>query len=73
MNSTRTIPAGNVVKYSDDGEIQIRTQNSPARFLFMSGKPLHEPVAWRGLIVMNTQEELDKAFWEVQNKQFIKS
>ena len=72
QTSTRTIPAGNVVKYSEEGEIQISTQDSPARFLFISGKPLQEPVAWRGPIVMNTQEELDKAFWEVQNDQFIK-
>jgi redox-sensitive bicupin YhaK (pirin superfamily) len=49
--------------------------NSPSgsRFLFVSGKPLKDPVAWRGPIVMNTQEELDKAFEELESGTFIKT
>jgi redox-sensitive bicupin YhaK (pirin superfamily) len=43
------------------------------RFLFTSGAPLREPVAWRGPIVMNTQEELDKAFEELDMGTFIKT
>jgi redox-sensitive bicupin YhaK (pirin superfamily) len=43
------------------------------RFLFASGEPLREPVAWRGPIVMNTQEELDKAFEELDMGTFIKT
>ncbi len=43
------------------------------RFLFASGEPLNEPVAWRGPIVMNTQEELDKAFEELEMGTFIKT
>ena len=43
------------------------------RFLFASGAPLREPVAWRGPIVMNTQEELDKAFEELDMGTFIKT
>ncbi len=55
---------GDVVKiFSADG----------ARFLFVSGEPLREPVAWRGPIVMNTEEELDKAFEELDRGTFIKS
>ena len=42
------------------------------RFLFVSGEPLNEPVAWRGPIVMNTQEELGKAFEELDNGSFVK-
>lgn len=42
------------------------------RFLLLSGKPLKEPVAWGGPIVMNTQEELDQAFLELNNNTFIK-
>ena len=44
-----------------------------ARFLFASAEPLKEPVAWRGPIVMNTQEELDKAFEELDTGRFIKT
>jgi redox-sensitive bicupin YhaK (pirin superfamily) len=43
------------------------------RFLFASGEPLKEPVAWRGPIVMNTQEELDEAFRELDMGTFIKT
>jgi hypothetical protein len=39
----------------------------------VSGEPLKEPVAWRGPIVMNTEEELDRAFEELDEGTFIKS
>ncbi|MGE5629182.1 MAG: pirin family protein [Solirubrobacterales bacterium] len=42
------------------------------RFLLMSGKPLKEPVAWGGPIVMNTKEELEIAFKELDENTFIK-
>ena len=42
------------------------------RFLLVSGKPLEEPVAWRGPIVMNTQEELRQAFQELDQGTFLK-
>ena len=42
------------------------------RFLFVSGMPLEEPVAWYGPIVMNTQEELKTAFREYQDGTFLK-
>ena len=42
------------------------------RFILVAGKPLNEPVAWGGPIVMNTQEELELAFHEFQNNTFIK-
>lgn len=42
------------------------------RFLFCSGKPIHEPVAWRGPIVMNTNDELRQAFKEYKDGTFIK-
>lgn len=41
------------------------------RFLLVSGKPLEEPVAWYGPIVMNTQEELRKAFHELEKGTFL--
>jgi len=56
----------------DSGDIAITTEDSPVRFLLISGKPIGEPVAWYGPIVMNTQEELEVAFKEYQNGTFIK-
>jgi len=43
------------------------------RFLLMTGRPIQEPVAWHGPIVMNTQEELQQAFRELRNGTFIKA
>ena len=57
----------------DDGErIVVSTEDEPIRFLLVSGKPIGEPVAWHGPIVMNTQEELQLAFEEYRNGTFIK-
>lgn len=42
------------------------------RYLFVAGKPIHEPIAWGGPIVMNTQEELDIAFRELDEGTFIR-
>ncbi|WXG39616.1 MAG: pirin family protein [Candidatus Freyarchaeum deiterrae] len=57
----------------DEGD-SIRIESKDGfRFLFVSGKPLNEPVAWGGPIVMNTEEELSKAFRELDEGTFIKS
>ncbi|SHJ33030.1 pirin family protein [Parasporobacterium paucivorans] len=50
----------------------IRAANQPVRFILLSGKPLKEPIAWGGPIVMNTKEELDLAFRELDSQTFIK-
>jgi len=42
------------------------------RFLLVSGKPLEEPIAWHGPVVMNTEEELRQAFREIREGTFIK-
>ena len=54
----------------DGDEVQVTTTDKPVRFLFVSGKPLGEPVAWYGPIVMNTQEELRVAFEEYEKGTF---
>ena len=59
--------------FDDGGGIKVSTEDDPVRFLFVSGKPLNEPIAWRGPIVMNTDEELMVAFQEYRNGTFIKS
>jgi quercetin 2,3-dioxygenase len=53
-------------------DVIVTTEQSPVRFLLVSGKPLGEPVAWYGPIVMNTREELKVAFEEYQQGTFIK-
>jgi redox-sensitive bicupin YhaK (pirin superfamily) len=63
----------NVVLYEKDGDsIRVVTGEQSARFLLISGKPLGEPVAWYGPIVMNTNEELVTALQELRNGDFIK-
>lgn len=61
-----------VCLYSDGDYVKVATAEEPVRFLLISGKPLGEPVAWGGPIVMNTQQELELAFEEYQNGTFIK-
>lgn len=51
--------------------IEVKSKDN-LRFLLISGEPLNEPVAWGGPIVMNYQEELDKAFQELEEGMFIK-
>jgi hypothetical protein len=62
-----------LVLYDRQGEqVVIKAEDSPVRFLLVSGKPIGEPVAWYGPIVMNTQEELQIAFEEFEKGTFIK-
>ncbi len=64
---------GDVALYEAAGDtVLITTEKQPVRFLLVSGKPLKEPVAWYGPIVMNTQEELKTAFQEFEAGSFLK-
>lgn len=71
-DNDKLVGAEGLVLYQEGDEILIRTANNGVRFLLISGRPLHEPVAWRGPIVMNTDEELRIAFQEYNNGTFIK-
>ncbi|NHJ19390.1 MAG: pirin family protein [Candidatus Lokiarchaeota archaeon] len=62
----------NLVIFREGGEVIVNTKDNSVRFLLISGKPIGEPVAWRGPIVMNTEEELRIAFSEYNNGTFIK-
>ena len=57
---------------SEGDSVKIGTEQDPVRFIFVAGKPLGEPVAWGGPIVMNTREELRVAFDEYEKGTFIK-
>ena len=61
-----------LVIYRKGDEVLIQTKDKSVRFLLISGKPIGEPVAWRGPIVMNTEEELTLAFNEYNKGTFIK-
>lgn len=63
---------GSVVLFADGDFVEIYTKDKSVRFLLISGKPIGEPVAWNGPIVMNTENELRIAFQEYRNKTFIK-
>ena len=52
--------------------VVVRSGNSGARFVLLAAKPLHEPVAWGGPIVMNSRQELEVAFDELDKGTFIK-
>jgi hypothetical protein len=62
----------NLILFDDGDELTISTEEKPVRFLLISGKPIGEPVAWYGPIVMNTQQELRIAFEEYENGTFIR-
>jgi len=61
-----------LVLFDRGDEIAIHAGPEGIRFLLVSGKPLEEPVAWYGPIVMNTQAELQTAMRELQTGKFIK-
>ncbi len=61
-----------VLYKKEGGQIVVTTDKQAVRFLLVSGKPLNEPIAWYGPIVMNTQEELRIAFQEYQEGTFVK-
>ncbi len=63
---------GNVVLYGDGGGVVITAGPERLRFLLVSGKPIREPVAWYGPIVMNTQQELKVAFQEYRDGTFVR-
>ena len=63
---------GSLILFDKGDEVIALTEKDPVRFLLISGKPIGEPVAWYGPIVMNTQEELRVAFEEYRNGTFIK-
>jgi redox-sensitive bicupin YhaK (pirin superfamily) len=61
-----------LVLFDRGDEITVHAGDEGIRFLLVSGKPIEEPVAWYGPIVMNTQEQLREAMAELQDGSFIK-
>ena len=62
-----------MILYGAEGNvIEVQAGMNGVRFLLFSGKPIKEPIAWGGPIVMNTEEELNQAFQEYENNTFIR-
>jgi redox-sensitive bicupin YhaK (pirin superfamily) len=64
---------GTIVLFERESDhVALRAGGAGARFLLVAGAPLNESVAWHGPIVMNTNEELQQAFTDLQEGTFIR-
>src|ERR1017187_2499693 len=72
MKRSRLLGDRHLVLFGDGDRVSVTAEVEPVRFLLISGKPIGEPIAWSGPIVMNTQEELRIAFEELDRNTFIK-
>ena len=61
-----------LILFDRGDEVMVHAGEDGIRFLLVSGKPLEEPVAWYGPIVMNTQQQLQQAFQELEKGTFLK-
>jgi quercetin 2,3-dioxygenase len=73
MERGQQLNDGHLVLFDDGESVTVSAEEEEVRFLLISGRPLGEPIAWHGPIVMNTQEELRVAYEELENGTFIKS
>ena len=73
QGGTHELDRGQLALFTEGASVHAVAGDVPFRFLLVSGKPLGEPVAWSGPIVMNTREELAAAFLEYQEGTFITS
>jgi len=74
LDTTPPVEADNrsLILFDRGDEVTVQAGDDGIRFLLVSGRPLKEPVAWYGPIVMNTQQELQQAFRELQQGTFLK-
>jgi quercetin 2,3-dioxygenase len=68
----REVDSGHLVSFDEGDVVAVSAKAAPVRFLLVSGRPIGEPIAWQGPIVMNTDEELRVAFEELEKDTFIK-
>ena len=71
LDADACVSDGSVALFEDGDAVAVTTAAQPVRFLLCSGRPLHEPVAWGGPIVMNTSDELEAAFDELERGTFV--
>ncbi len=70
--SDKPVQSHCAVLFGEGDEFAVEAGEKGLRFLLFAGHPLKEPIAWGGPIVMNTREELDQAFEEIDNGTFIR-
>jgi hypothetical protein len=70
--SGETVASVMMVKYKDGDHIQVKTENSPVRFMLMAGAPFKEPIVPYGPFVMNTEEEIHQALADLRAGTFVK-
>jgi len=70
--SREVVDSEHLVLFRDGERVHIEAMDRPLRFLLVSGKPLREPVAWWGPIVMNNRREIELAIEEYQDGTFVK-
>lgn len=68
----KTIANRHAVLFEDGDSVELTSGSEGCKLLLLSGKPLHEPISWKGPIVMNTSEEIKEAFRELDADTFIK-
>ena len=71
-HDTAAVRSGETVLFGPGGGVDATAGTDGFRFLLVSGRPLHEPVAWFGPIVMNTREQLVEAARELRSGEFVK-
>jgi redox-sensitive bicupin YhaK (pirin superfamily) len=69
----RTVHTNHLAWFGDGDRVVAAAEAEALRFLLISGRPIREPIAWGGPIVMNTDAELQLAFAEIERGTFIKS
>jgi redox-sensitive bicupin YhaK (pirin superfamily) len=62
-----------LIVFGAGDEISVQAGDEGVRFLLISGRPLREPIAWHGPIVMNTQDQIRQALADLRSGAFIKS
>jgi redox-sensitive bicupin YhaK (pirin superfamily) len=68
----RAVGHPRLIAFGDGDYVIVRTARQPLRFLLVSGKPLHEPIARYGPFVMNTAEEIQQALQDLRNGTFVR-
>lgn len=73
LNNEVDVGEKKTILFNKEGNlVSIKAAEKGARILLLSGRPIEEPIAWYGPIVMNTYDEIEKAFEELRNNTFVK-